>query len=221
MPVPHYSTGFPVIDALMGNECPGIPREALTIISGPSMSGKTSLVRSIAYNVATHTSARVLVVDGDSAPDPSYHPYDLTYLSTFRELGATLVEQVYELIIIEGIQNMDLDTLDEGIAIRAREITSLITRLRRRRPDLALVITWNQRQNLSESIPAGMGYPASVILRLDNRGRMVTVSKNRFGESGVFRVFKSGFLEEACKPLPEPEFDRSKIPTRFEREDVI
>jgi hypothetical protein len=221
MPVPHYSTGLPAIDALMGEECPGIPRGALTIISGTSMSGKTSLVRSIAHNVASHTSGRVLVVDSENRPDPSYHPYDLNQdILSLRELGELLISQTRDLIIVEGVQ--DMASFDyEDIAIRARELSSIVNRVHRRVPDLALVITWNQRLNLSESIPAGTGYPASLILHLDNRGRSVMVSKNRFGDSGVTRVFESGFLEEARLPIPEPEFDRSKIPTRFEREDVI
>jgi hypothetical protein len=220
MPVPHYSTGLPVIDALIGKECPGIPRGALTVISGTPMSGKTSLVRSIAHNVATHTSGRVLVIDREHRWDPSYRPYDIQVVESLSGLGMVTSGQRRDLILIEGVQNMEAEDSD-GIAYRARQLSSIVDRIRRRDPNLALVITWNQILSLPESIPAGVGYPASIILRLDNRGKSIRVSKNRFGDSGVTRVFNSGFLEETCLPPPEPEFDRSKIPTRFEREDVI
>jgi hypothetical protein len=205
----------------MGDVCPGIPRGALTLITGTAMSGKTSFSRALAHNVATHTSGRVLLVDSETRSDPSYRPYDINNdVASLRELGELIISEPRDLIIVEGVQNMDaIDT--EGIAARARELTSVVGKVRRRSPDLALVITWNQRVELSESIPAGVGYPASILIRLDDRGRSVTVSKNRFGDSGVTRVFESGFLAEYGKPLPEPEFDRSKIPTRFEREDVI
>jgi predicted ATP-dependent serine protease len=223
MPVPHYSTGFPAIDDLMGEECPGIPRGALTLIVGPQMSGKTALARAVAHNVATHTSGRVLLVDSENRRDPSYHPYDINNdVASLRELGELIISEPRDLIIVEGVQDMEASDT-EAIASRARELSSIVSRVRRRNQDLALVVTWNQRTTLPESIPAGVGYPSSLIIRLDNRGRLVMVSKNRFGDSGVSRVFESGFLEEARipAPKPEPEFDRSKIPTRFEREDVI
>jgi len=219
MSVPHYSTGFPAIDSLIGEDCPGIPRGSLTTVIGTPMSGKTSLIRSIADNVARHTSARVLVVDIENGPDPSYHHYDINQdVTSLYELGELLLDQSYDLVLVEGIQNMV--SVSEGMAARAQEMVRVISRVRRRRPDLAMVITWNRR-TLPEDFPAGVGYYASLTIRLDDRGRSFTISKNRFGDSGVNRVFESGFLKEARFPLPEPEFDRSKIPTRFEREDVI
>lgn len=234
MPVPHYSTGLKTLDALIGDPCPGIPREGLTIIVGGTGSGKSSLCQIIATQVATHhvrgasamgiPSFRVGLANIEEHVDPGYHPYDVLRLQSMDELAITVLRSTYDLLIIDGVQYLDMrldpsDQVRQGIAASARYLEALFARTQA--SNTTLVFTWQSRRGISSSdlsTPSGISYRASLIIQLEERGRLVRVVKNKFGDSGGVCEFGDRWTE---KEPPEPEFDRSKIPTRFEREDVI
>ena len=224
MPVPHYSTGLKTLDALIGDPCPGIPRSGLTIISGGTASGKSSLCQLIATHVVDQYPREVVgLANIENRGDPAYHPYRVVRMRDMDDLSRAVLRSTYNLLIIDGVQYLELNrdpsnSAGEPVAGRARYLGALFTRTQN--SNTALVLTWQSGRvpGTNLSIPASMSHRASLILHLENRGRLVMVAKNRFGDSGGVCEFGDRWAE---KEPPEPEFDRSKIPTRFEREDVI
>lgn len=224
MPIPHYSTGLKTLDAILGEGCPGIPRHGgVILIVGGTGSGKTSLCEIIAC-AAVDQGARVGFANIERNMDPAYHPYDVLNLGSLEELSVAVLRPNHDLLIIDGFQYLDVqldpnDPVSLGLATRARYLDALLSRTHG--PTPTLVFTWQSSrdvQRLGPVNPAGITHRASLILHLENRGKLVTVAENRFGESGGVCEFGDRWTE---LPPPEPEFDRSKIPTRFEREDVI
>jgi energy-coupling factor transporter ATP-binding protein EcfA2 len=236
MPQPCFSTGLPSLDDLIGEHCPGIPRGGLTIIVGNTGSGKSSLCRKIASNVATqHTietaAFRVGFADIEGMPDHASRPYNILSLSNLSDLAQTLVRSRFELLIVDGVQYLESDRPHQDPIPfpeldHSRQLDSILTRVAN--PHLALVITWQENLRSSvdrrsieptHSIPAGLVHRANLILQVEG-SNLIRVAKNRFGVPGSFAEFGPRW-RDVPKVTPEPEFDRSVIKTRFEREDVI
>lgn len=237
MPQACISTGLPSLDAIIDDFCPGLPRGWLTIIVGETGSGKTSLCEVIALNAATQTTIGSLPprvgfanIEGRSSSEAlPYYVVDIPGMRRFAEL---LVRPTFDLLIVDGIQYLEPEggaALEHILAPRARQIDAILSRVNN--PHMAMVLTWQalrsqfrfRQEDISDSIPsipASSAHRASLILQVGGRASVVRVAKNRFGESGGSAEFNSRWIEIPRK-APEPEFDRSKIPTRFEREDVI
>ena len=234
MPHPCFSTGLADLDSIIGEGCPGIPRGGLTVIVGETGAGKSSLCRVIAHNVATqHTQEtaafRVGLADIEGTPDAA-RQYNMIFLENMSQLAQILTRPTHDLVLIDGVEYLsgrvgsDPD-LNPG-AEQARQIDSILTRVDLH--NLALVLTWQaNRSSLgrastdsSHRIPAGLAHRASLILQVEDFGKRVRVTKNRFGMYGGVAEFGPRW-REIPRDLLEPEFDRSLIKTRFEREDVI
>jgi predicted ATP-dependent serine protease len=228
MPHPCFSTGLADLDAIIGEGCPGIPRGGLTVIVGETGAGKSSLCRVIAHNVATqHTQEeiafRVGLADIETGPDPTATSYNILSLETMSQLAQILTRPTFDLMIIDGVEYLSgrvgSDPGSNPGTERARQIDSILTRVDLH--NLALVLTWQDCRFplLTHRIPALLAHRASLILRVEDHGKRVRVTKNRFGDHGVAEFGPR--WREIPRELLEPEFDRSLIKTRFEREDVI
>jgi energy-coupling factor transporter ATP-binding protein EcfA2 len=221
MPIPHYSTGLKTLDALLGDFCPGIPRHGgVTLIVGGTGSGKSSLCELIAY-AAADQGARVGFASIENRRDPANLPYNVLNPRGWEELAIAVFRSGYDLLIIDGFQYLDLqlgsnDLVSSGIATRNRYLLTLLSGSYNYP---TLVFTWqSSRDEVPEfNTPSSITHRASLILSLENCGKLIRVVRNRFGESGGV----CNFGERWTELPPKPEFDRSKIPTRFEREDVI
>jgi hypothetical protein len=65
--LPHHATGLPEIDRLLGG---GFPTDGLSEISGPTSSGRTSLLLALLARATTRGGAHVALVDRADAFDP-------------------------------------------------------------------------------------------------------------------------------------------------------
>jgi predicted ATP-dependent serine protease len=169
---------------------------------------------------------RVGFADVDGVADPTAYPYNRLSLENLSQLAQVLIRSTFDLVVVDGVEYLATDNYRGGnspVAERARQIESIFTRVPM--PNLALVFTWQVNRaslglSFNYSIPSALAHRASLILQVENKGQRVRVTKNRFGEPDGVAEFGPRWREILREP-PEPEFDRSLIKTRFEREDVI
>ncbi|MCB0155067.1 MAG: hypothetical protein KDF65_09730, partial [Anaerolineae bacterium] len=113
---PAIPTGFPTLDDITG--CRGIPRHAITILSGRMTSGKVTLAYKIlAAAQDQHGRDKVAILDLNSTTDPDYLArcgVDLERLVQIRPTRETaLVQLLLDLIRTNQLRLILVDSLPD------------------------------------------------------------------------------------------------------------
>jgi hypothetical protein len=119
---PHIATGFAELDARTG--CGGVPRGALTLLTGPTTSGKLTLAYKTLAGAQEKPTATIALIDLAHHTDPDYLQrcgIDLNRLLLIRpdaatDLGALLLDLTRD----QRIHAVLLDSLVEAAFERTR-----------------------------------------------------------------------------------------------------
>lgn len=252
MPLPHVRTGIAELDAALGTECPGFPRGALTIVCGGTGTGKSTLVRHIAYHAATTGRQRVLLCDAEGTLRPSRYssaiyelgsdrpvgvdigahtaPFDYQQPNDLPELFNSIRSLVHrnDLILADAVNVLDLSPLPgqaPQIAARARFLGSAVQGLRLENCALVLVFQ-NPRNGPIEQGRHSLLVTRSARLILDlsrSSGGVYSgrIAKTTWSVPNEEFEFRYGGPSQVIAVPKVKTIDRSKIPTRFNREDPL
>jgi hypothetical protein len=207
------TTGFPVLDSMLssGNDCRGFPRGALTLLSGATGSGETQVLRKCCER-AHKKGLKVVYFTTEEEFRSEYPVREVTSLEDVTRRVANLLHpgkrDKTDLLVLDSLTHMTPDFSRAEIAGHARQLEGMLQldfgqtavvgtyQSRRLGPGLTSSSSTHQRSNIALEISKiGQNY------RLD-------LVKSRYGVAGV-----------SCeiRPIDMEDYDRSKIPTRYER----
>jgi DNA repair protein RadA/Sms len=213
---PRRTSGIAEFDRVCGG---GLVAGSALLVGGDPGIGKSTLLLQVVAALATRTaksSERLgcLYISGEEAIDQvrmraarlavSAAPVELATATSIRDIAATLDrEDRPQIVVIDSIQTMYLDTLDSapGTVSQVRAAAQELIRLAKRRSFTVILVGHVTKEGVIAG-PRVLEHMVDTVLYFEGeRGhqfRILRAVKNRFGptdEIGVFEMTDSGLAE--------------------------
>lgn len=208
-------TGFSALDRMLagGGECAGFSRGSLTLIGGAPGSGKSQVMRKCCAR-AHKKGLSVVYITSEEEFRSDYPVREMTSLDEVARLIAYLLHpgkrEKTDLLVLDSLNHMvsDNTTPDSILGGRARQLSQLFNSGFGR---TAVVSTFQTAKGLISPHPnSSMALRSDVILSVSNSSGTYHLGlvKSKVSTAGV-----------SCeiRPIDMEDFDRSKIPTRYQR----
>lgn len=208
-------TGFQALDQMLSGkgDCKGFPRGGLTLIGGAPGGGKSQVMRKCCAR-AHKKGLSVVYLTSEEEFKAEYPVREIVSLDEVGRLVANLLHhgkrEKTDLLVLDSLSHMLPDSSPSPtspLASHARQLGQLFS------GDFgqtAVVGTFQSRRGSNGSPSSELRHRASVILGVShsNGTYHLELVKSKVGTAGV-----------SCeiRPIDMEDFDRSKIPTRYQR----
>src|SRR5882724_10129618 len=215
---PRRTSGIAEFDRVCGG---GLVAGSALLVGGDPGIGKSTLLRQVVAALATRSAKAgetlgCLYISGEEAIDQvrmraerlavSGAPVELATATSIRDIAATLDrEDRPQIVVIDSIQTMYLDTLDSapGTVSQVRAAAQELIRLAKRRGFTVILVGHVTKEGVIAG-PRVLEHMVDTVLYFEGeRGhhfRILRAVKNRFGatdEIGVFEMSDRGLVEVA------------------------
>lgn len=206
--VPRRSTGIAEFDRVTGG---GLVAGSVLLVGGDPGIGKSTLLLQVVGNMAA--SAKCVYVSGEEAVAQvqlraqrlglDKAKVDLASATSVRDIVAAIEASAPDLVIIDSIQTMYLDTLDSapGTVAQVRASAHELIRLAKRTGTVVVLVGHVTKEGTLAG-PRVLEHMVDAVLYFEGeRGhqfRILRTVKNRYGatdEIGVFEMSDRGLLE--------------------------
>lgn len=206
---PRHVTGIAEFDRVTGGGM--VPGSAVLIGGDPGI-GKSTLLLQVVCKLASAGKA-CLYVSGEEAVDQvrlraqrlglDNAPVALASATSVRDIVASMESDPMDLIVIDSIQTMYVDTVDSapGTVTQVRTCTQELIRVAKKR-NIAILFVGHVTKEGQIAGPRVLEHMVDAVLYFEgDRGhqfRILRTVKNRFGptdEIGVFEMVSEGLVE--------------------------
>ena len=207
--VPRLASGMAEFDRVTGGGM--VPGSAILIGGDPGI-GKSTLLLQVVCNLAK-SGKTCLYVSGEEAVDQvrlrarrlglENAPVALASATSVRDIAASMESEPMDLIVIDSIQTMYVDTVDSapGTVTQVRTCAQELIRIAKKR-GIAILLVGHVTKEGQIAGPRVLEHMVDAVLYFEgDRGhqfRILRTVKNRFGatdEIGVFEMANEGLVE--------------------------
>ncbi len=207
--VPRHVSGMPEFDRVTGGGM--VPGSAILIGGDPGI-GKSTLLLQVVCKLA-NAGKTCLYVSGEEAVDQvrlrarrlglAEAPVALASATSVRDIVASMETNPMDLIVIDSIQTMYVDTIESapGTVTQVRTCTQELIRVAKKR-GIAILFVGHVTKDGQIAGPRVLEHMVDAVLYFEgDRGhqfRILRTVKNRFGptdEIGVFEMANEGLVE--------------------------
>jgi DNA repair protein RadA/Sms len=207
--VPRFASGMAEFDRVTGGGM--VPGSAILIGGDPGI-GKSTLLLQVVCRLAA-SGKTCLYVSGEEAVDQvrlrarrlglENAPVALASATSVRDIAASMESEPMDLIVIDSIQTMYVDTVDSapGTVTQVRTCAQELIRIAKKR-GIAILLVGHVTKDGQIAGPRVLEHMVDAVLYFEgDRGhqfRILRTVKNRFGatdEIGVFEMANEGLVE--------------------------
>jgi DNA repair protein RadA/Sms len=206
--IPRRLSGIGEFDRVLGG---GLVPGSATLVGGDPGIGKSTILLQVVCKLAT--KYKVAYVSGEEAVDQvrlraarlglAEVPCSLASETSVRDIAGTVDKDPPDILVIDSIQTMYVDTLDSapGTVAQVRTSAQELIRVAKKR-NISVVLVGHVTKDGAIAGPRVLEHMVDTVLYLEgDRGhqfRVLRGVKNRFGatdEIGVFEMTEKGLME--------------------------